>query len=233
LKNLDLITVFFCRRSVIPASFVKYENMEGGQRRPFGLYYEEWLLPGQQPAYICHLCNSKKTFRSIKNHERWFKHKERVSARQDRMVATADAGLGREIGRGDDINMGTLSGGVIGHADVLATLDGGFGSERYEDEIDWRSEGDGEMMALPVPRDDFDDRFSDVSLEGLAEILRGIRHSSPVESDFSSAAPSVWGMGDDIVEPGGDRAVDEADREDERRLGDRGWFPFREKTVSH
>jgi hypothetical protein len=125
----------------------------------------------------------------------------------------------------------TLSVEVVGQADVLARLDGGFSSDHYENEIDWRSDdGNGEMVEIPVRNDDFDERF----LDGLAELVQGIQHASPVGSDFSSAAPSVWGfgMGDEVIEPGGNRAMEEADGEADRKIGDVGWFPFREKSVS-
>jgi hypothetical protein len=65
-----------------------------------GLYYEEWLLPGQQPAYLCQLCNSKKTFRSIKNHEQWFKHQERDLACREQLRVEGQIGEGRDTSLG-------------------------------------------------------------------------------------------------------------------------------------
>ncbi|EHS64347.1 uncharacterized protein PGTG_22217 [Puccinia graminis f. sp. tritici CRL 75-36-700-3] len=203
------------------------------QRRPVGLYYEQWLLPGQQPAYLCRLCNSKKTFQSIKNHERWIKHKERV---RDRDALLANRG-GRDgswdTRQVDDMRVDNPTPAGMGQADVLARLDAGFGGGAYDDDIDWRTD-DGQIDDVnePVRGDDFDERFSDVSLNGLALIIRNIRQSSPVDSDYSSAAPSVWGFGDDDeLLAGGDRDA-EGEVDEVRHLGDRGWFPFKDKTVS-
>jgi hypothetical protein len=202
------------------------------QRRPVGLYYEEWLLPGQEPAYLCNLCNSKKTFQSIKKHERWIKHQERV---RDRDVLLANRG-GRpgmwDNGHVDDRRFDNPTVAGVGQADVLARLDAGFGLGAYDDDIEWRTDGgQDEDVNEPVQVDDFDERFSDVSLNALAGIIRSIRRSSPVGSDDSSAAPSLWGLGDEEVLPGGDRDTD-GEADEVRQLGDRSWFPFKEKTVS-
>ncbi|EFP74689.1 uncharacterized protein PGTG_00645 [Puccinia graminis f. sp. tritici CRL 75-36-700-3] len=120
--------------------------MQEGQRRRVGLYYEEWLLP------------------------------ERDQARRERLLLESQLRVGPDIGRGDDSLGRTLSVEPVGQADVLARLDAGFCKDHYETEIDWRSDdGNGAMEAIPVGQDDFDERFSDLSLNDLAELVQSIR----------------------------------------------------------
>ncbi|KAA1065150.1 hypothetical protein PGTUg99_009401 [Puccinia graminis f. sp. tritici] len=177
----------------------------------------------------------------MKNHERWIKHKERVRAS---LALGPRPGVMQgvwETGQVDDTPAPTLSAVGIRQADILARLDGGFVDDRYENNLDWRS-NDGEEGDEEIERDDgptgavnYDDRFSDVSLDGLAELIRSLRQSSPVGSDFSSAAPSVWGVGsddDNFLAVGGDRALELVDEDEGRQIADRGWFPFRAQSVS-
>ena len=151
--------------------------MDHPQRRRVGFYFEEWLLAGQAPVYLCTVCASKKTFRSIKSHERWGKHKERVAEYENNLTAAGTSRVGCDIRQAAVDSAFTQSENVVGWADVLARLDAGLGNNlhnQYNENLDWRSTNGDVEDTLDIPKivnTKSDDHFSEFDLNELAEIV--------------------------------------------------------------